>query len=498
MDDEIELLVHIDASATVQADERALALAQAIYDFQPRSIIRCNDSTEPPIDQAPEIPDSLQDSSGTHLRALLAKEAIWTTPSTLARPRTAPAATGSTIQVPFTSSERGRASSEPIRSIASSRISNSHDEATSSEDPTSSPTTGRQRRLVFGSSPDGLPAAKRARLDRSASEAVTISQSMDRTAQFAHSEEPLPSSGAEASTITASPRSSGLAYEPGIEDTASKAASIVTLSSGSSQAQTQTQVPADRLPSPEVVLCSAIDELPSEVNSAQPLLGSGSYTTHITKPLQDLHDSLASVFRPLRVTRDVRVLERGHWLMNITVTKDQVVQDARASPSKQSRIEALNTRFTGATAEEKLAKFWHARSGTDDGGYDYGHEDEAVGKWTEREFLAFWEDMSSFISAGKAGWAVRMCREKPESGPDRGEGQQYRIRVFGWGEILMHMYLVVYLCSSKASIYIPMRWAGGDGATIVEMSGKKKFRGDGRHWVRKGPPGSDGVWGSGD
>jgi hypothetical protein len=494
--DNIELLVHVTASATVQADKRALALAQAIYDFRPRSATYCDDYSSPPLnDESPEVPESLRDSSAAHISALLANENIWTTPSTLARPRTAPAATGSTIQVPYTSSERGRASSEPVRSIKSSWISNSHDEAGNSDDPVSSPMAGRSRRLVFDSSPDHMPAAKRVRLDAGDGDFAAVSQSRDWAADPG---EALHSSGAEASTITASQHSVELAHESRMEDIGTQAASIVTLSSDSSQAPTQTQVTANRPQSPEVALFPAIDELPSEVNSAHPPVGGGSYTTHITEPLRDLHDSLASKFRPLKATRDVQVLERGHWLMNITVAGDQHVEVVRRSPTKQSRIEALNERFSGATAEEKLAKFWQARSEGNATDYDYGHEDTAVGKWTESEFLLFWEDMSSFISAGKAGWAVRMSRDKLKDGGDTGGSQQYRVRVFGWGEILMHLYLAVYLCSSKASIFIPMRWVGGNGATIVEMSGKKKFRGDGRHWVRKGRPGSDGVWGLGD
>ncbi|ETN37133.1 uncharacterized protein HMPREF1541_08123 [Cyphellophora europaea CBS 101466] len=240
-----------------------------------------------------------------------------------------------------------------------------------------------------------------------------------------------------------------------------------------------------------------LDSLPQEVSSPPPPVGRGKFSSHITEPLQELMDALPfqKLFKPLTVARDVKVLERGHWLLEITIARDDHVADARASPTKQEAMQAYSDRFAGATAEERLAKFWQAKSAGVMSDYDFGHEDGAVGKWTEAEFVTFWNNFAGLLCKAKAGWAVRMVRDDVAWGLQQAGTRMVRIRIFTWGEIVGHIYLAIWLSSDKLSVRIPMKWVAGDGQAVIEMSGKKKHKGRLPSWIRKGPEGERGSWG---
>ncbi|KAI9869940.1 MAG: hypothetical protein M1823_008901, partial [Watsoniomyces obsoletus] len=71
--------------------------------------------------------------------------------------------------------------------------------------------------------------------------------------------------------------------------------------------------------------------LQAEVAAPAPSVGEERFSTHITQALRDFTSQLpfARFFRPMNVARDVKVLERGHWLMEITLVSDEVAEAAR-------------------------------------------------------------------------------------------------------------------------------------------------------------------------
>lgn len=553
---DMDILVHVTAPGTVRHDKRQLALAQAIIDFHPASVthvMRCEEkgrrdnslSSQQQVTIAGEGNKARLETKNPRKRARAGSTSFSNppyrnpyhgtrlksrlqTPVALERPRTAPELSASTIQVPRTHRERRRAVSDSFQSLTS-RVANSQEPEilaleTSSDGRVSSPL-GFEDGLVLSLSQTSLedqPRAKRPCLEGdNFGSSLLLPSSPGAGALFLRGRSlvwttsPTPAVNSapdtQSGTSTATPsqpfqdleRERPYSSQPSPE----KATSIVSISSGDTQRSMTNGQMASHPRSIEAADDSgfsrpfpAIDDLPLEVTAPQPAVGNSTFKTHVTKHLQELMETLPlhKLFKPLRVTRDVKVLERGHWLLQIVIAADEVVKQARTSPSKETAINAYTERFAGSTAEERLAKFWQVKDAGKMSEYDYGHDDEAVGKWTEAEFPTFWSNMSEFLRKGHAGWGVRMVRDDLDISPPAPGLRKLRVRIFTWGEVIGHMFLAIWLFSQKVSVRIPMKWVAGDGSVVVEMSGKKKFTGHLPPWVRKGPAGEGGSWGLSD
>lgn len=506
--------MHVSARATVHDDKRHLALAQAYLDFLPAIETRVVNSEQVSRANVAVNANPASNSRSKHQNPLKRPRTASTvypnppyrnpfhrpqprhtanvsTPS--ARPRTAPESSDSTIQVPRTVHEIRRAVSEPPQSLTPI-VSNSQecDDAEQGSDDRISSPLGAKSGIIVGLSQASLdhePPPKRARGHQSSS-----------PLHFAAS---IPVTPSDVSTATPSQPIEAInrAWPMQSPINPSGSNSIMSISSGSPQREFEVRMaPASDEKDGGVVPCAAIDALPLEVTAPQPAVGHGTFSSHVTKRLQYIMERLPLhlIFMPLRVTRDVKVLERGHWLMEITIAPDNVVKQARSSPAQKVAMQDLTDRFAAPTAQNRTDRFWHTKKTGKMQAYDYGHEDEAVGKWTEAEFLAFWDTFSTFIEKGNAGWAIRMVRDEL-SLPHPSDGlRKLRVRIFTWGEVIAHVYLAIWLFSEKTSVRIPMKWVAGDGMVVIEMSGKKKYTGSLRPWVRKGPSGEKGSWGIAD
>ena len=234
--------------------------------------------------------------------------------------------------------------------------------------------------------------------------------------------------------------------------------------------------------------------LKCNVSAPQPSVSEERFATHVTTPLRDFAEQLpfTRFFRPIEVTRDIGVLERGYWLLEINIVAEETAEAARSAEKDKKQGETMQERFQGATAAERLRKYDDAkRDGTL---YQSGQsaESKAQGLWTEDELIQFWKSFSSFIENGKAGWGTRLVGEEVSSKP--GE-VKVRIRVFTWGEVLGHVYLAIWVLSDKLTARIPMHWVASDGSHVIRMSGTRSGRGSLPLWTRKGPEGEKGCWG---
>ena len=72
--------------------------------------------------------------------------------------------------------------------------------------------------------------------------------------------------------------------------------------------------------------------LKPNVSAPQPNVSEERFVTHITTHLQDLASQLPfeRFFRPVEVTRDVKVLERGYWLLDVQIVSDEAAEAARS------------------------------------------------------------------------------------------------------------------------------------------------------------------------
>ena len=553
--DNLELLVHISAPATRMDDKRAVALTNGLLAFQPGRMTTVINSDVNFYDHEPAADAQTESTTlvtATGVNALKRKSKSISTDGieplkrlhefkrtkTLGyqnvnppyrnpfrtsesvrdeapRPRTAPEdSLISDIQVPRTNSARRRAYSDPFE--GSARILDSQEVQVieeSSEGRISSPlaqkyitTSFSQVSLSEKSSPDRMEwsPALTTRLTRKSTslgsdpstEAATASPSQPMEGidgQRPYSSQPVPRKSPSIVTIASTP--SQMASDASNER---HGTSVQQSSQGSGPEDAASELQRPKL-------FPMIDNLSTEAVPPQPRAGemADKDSSHINQRLAGLYKALSPVqmFRPLKVTRDIKNLERGHWLMEITIASDAEVAKARAQPAFEVTQAAHLKRFDTTVAG--LFDAWYAakHNGTI-WNYDYGYEDDALGLWTEKEFCDFWNKLSPLIDQGELGWSVRMVRDEIASplfdytalhskNVNRAGRRQMRVRIFHFGEVTAHMYLGAWSAAHMQSWKVPMKWIAADGEmVIIEMSGKELYVGKIGTLVDKG-----GCWG---
>ncbi|KAK5117642.1 hypothetical protein LTR62_005065 [Meristemomyces frigidus] len=154
-------------------------------------------------------------------------------------------------------------------------------------------------------------------------------------------------------------------------------------------------------------------DLPTMIHPPPPPTTTQPFQTHLTPTLHHLSTSplLIKTYTPLTTTRELRALERGHWLI---------------PPSPTTT-------------------------------------------WPEEEQRKFWEFLIEYVGRGKAGWGV-WCIREDTSAANMG-GRLGVVRVYCWGEIAKQIYLMLYVASSGRVRKMGLRWVDSEEKTVVSMRG---------------------------
>ena len=140
------------------------------------------------------------------------------------------------------------------------------------------------------------------------------------------------------------------------------------------------------------------------------------YTTHVTDSLRFLAEDseIKGHYQPSTVLRDIRPLERGYWLIDTS-------------------------------------------------------------SWLSQIQVDFWSFLEKLVGNGSAGWGVWCTRGKSEESVppcDPNETSLGTVKVFCWGEIVKHVYLLLYVASKSKVRKLGLRWIDAEGKTIVQMRGR--------------------------
>ena len=209
------------------------------------------------------------------------------------------------------------------------------------------------------------------------------------------------------------------------------------------------------------------------------------------------------------------------------------MDEARASLSTEQKLAKITRERDAPTSLERWEKrrvLEEERAKRRDVGLsssplEYGEDGAFVERkrqdfWTEEELVRFWRTLEECVGLGKWGWGVRVFREKvveddvdgtwpphgalllssssPASAAATSEAERERrvlLKVTTWGEVIPHIWIMLWLMSDKLTAYIPMEWRAGDGSVGVKMSGYRRKHGVLGDWVYKGPAGEKGIWG---
>ncbi|EAW14246.1 uncharacterized protein ACLA_072790 [Aspergillus clavatus NRRL 1] len=188
-----------------------------------------------------------------------------------------------------------------------------------------------------------------------------------------------------------------------------------------------------------------LDSLPLMIKPPPPPISREQFVTHVTPTLTMLTERLkpARTYKPVQQTRDLDPLERGHWYIyiNIITAKDCV-------------------------------------------------DDKQVGTWGIALFSRFWSFLSDFISQeGRAGWGVWcIVEDAPEASPlystdsrivphektksttlPSSTTHPVILKLYAWGEIVSHMYLLLFLASERRVRRMGAQWRDGEDMVIIQM-----------------------------
>ncbi|KAK5127088.1 hypothetical protein LTR85_008448 [Meristemomyces frigidus] len=87
--------------------------------------------------------------------------------------------------------------------------------------------------------------------------------------------------------------------------------------------------------------------------------------------------------------------------------------------------------------------------------------------WSWQHQLDFWQFLEHMVGSGNAGWGVWCCREQTSIGGS-GFGA---VKLYCWGEIVKHVYLMLYVASKSKVRKLGLQWLDAEEAVVVQMRG---------------------------
>ncbi|KAF2480381.1 hypothetical protein BDY17DRAFT_301650 [Neohortaea acidophila] len=157
-------------------------------------------------------------------------------------------------------------------------------------------------------------------------------------------------------------------------------------------------------------LHDTLASLSTSVMPPEPGTGRERFTSHVTEALQSLADSptIGHKYAPVSVTRAIRPLERGYWLVDCS-------------------------------------------------------------SWQLSAQIDFWQFLERTIHRGSLGWGVWCTREDEGLANAEKGGSIGIIKVFCWGEIVKHVFLLLYVASNSQVKKLGLSWIDAEGTTVVQM-----------------------------
>ncbi|KAL4892586.1 hypothetical protein BDV59DRAFT_43835 [Aspergillus ambiguus] len=176
--------------------------------------------------------------------------------------------------------------------------------------------------------------------------------------------------------------------------------------------------------------------LPLQIHSPMPPISSAAFTTHITPTLSMLAtrlQSARSTYAPQRQFRALDPLERGYWRVSLTL-----VERVEPAPSPNT--------------------------------------------WDAAFFSRFWAFLAEFVSEQRAGWGAWCLLQDGDGDRNRDHDHDLELesasapfprnvvlKVYAWGEVAMHIYLLLFLASERRIRKMGAQWRDGRDEVVVQM-----------------------------
>ncbi|KAJ5222962.1 uncharacterized protein N7469_009202 [Penicillium citrinum] len=193
---------------------------------------------------------------------------------------------------------------------------------------------------------------------------------------------------------------------------------------------------------------STLPPFPIEIHPPPPPISTSPFTTHITQTLSMLTQRLKPerIYSPVQQTRDLDTWERGYWAVPITLDTVEI------SSSKSWNITFFN-RFW-AFLSEFIGK--DARAGW--------------GVWCIAEKIQEYTHPSPLPSTASTD-EYSTQDSNADTSTDRAATISVLLKVYTWGEVVMHVYLLLFLASERRIRGLGAEWRDAAEEVVIRMSG---------------------------
>ena len=199
-----------------------------------------------------------------------------------------------------------------------------------------------------------------------------------------------------------------------------------------------------------------LSTLPLEIHPPRPPISTASFTTHITPTLSMLTERLnpARTYKPSTQTRPLDPLERGYWFVHLAIEDQNQGQNPDRDPADHLLVPSPSPEH-GATNP-------NAKSNP--------KPKEDTRSWPYPLFHAFWSFLSDFIGRdGRAGWGVWCILEAAAPPSTRSSDTHVWLKVYAWGEVAMHVYLLLFLASERRVRRLGVQWRDAREEVVIQM-----------------------------
>ncbi|KAG5955053.1 hypothetical protein E4U57_003788 [Claviceps arundinis] len=95
--------------------------------------------------------------------------------------------------------------------------------------------------------------------------------------------------------------------------------------------------------------------------------------------------------------------------------------------------------------------------------FERGHWLVDCSRWADGNRRETWVFLTNYLRSGLAGWGIWCSRDEASEGA--------RLKLYCWGHVVKHMYLLLYLASGREVKYTGAEWRDGEGVVVVEVKG---------------------------
>ncbi|KGO70261.1 hypothetical protein PITC_020800 [Penicillium italicum] len=203
-----------------------------------------------------------------------------------------------------------------------------------------------------------------------------------------------------------------------------------------------------------------LSTLPLEIHPPRPPISTAPFTTHITPTLAMLAERLKPprTYKPSTQTRPLDPLERGYWLVHLAIENPQNQArdpaDLLPDPDQNPKSGTTNLNQTPTPNPKTTTK-----------------TKENLHIWPSPLFHAFWSFLSDFVGKdGRAGWGVWCFLEAATPAPSMLSSDTHlSLKVYAWGEVAMHVYLLLFLASERRIRGMGVQWRDSREEVVIQM-----------------------------